>query len=190
HLKSKMAAGIAQNDAYLIDKIISTIDHMSDTVERVVDFAHPIEPGRRPIDINRLVEDSIQVLEPQIATNNISVKLDLCMSGAVGMLDEASVRSALLNLIINAVQAMPAGGDLTINTGKHNGSLHIKIVDTGCGIAEERLVSIFEPFNTTKSRGLGLGLSYAKKVINEHHVTIAVTSQTGKAPCVEDVVRG
>ena len=82
--------------------------------------------------------------------------------------------------MLNAVQAMPDGGRLTLTTGADAGILWLLVSDTGSGIAPERLKHIFEPFNTTKSRGLGLGMSYAQKMIELHGGRISVESQVGE----------
>jgi PAS domain S-box-containing protein len=185
HLKSKIELGLAAGETTLIDKIVDTVDHLSDTVERVLDFARPIGQARGPVDLNRLVADAIRMLESQIRAGNIALKTDLCRGVTVAMLDEPSLRSALLNLFLNAIQAMPGGGDLRISTIREDGWIQLRVTDTGCGIDEERLGSLFEPFNTTKSRGLGLGLPYSKKVIDEHGGQITVESQKGTGTCVE-----
>ena len=185
HLKSKIELGLAPSETTLVDKIVDTIDHLSETVERVLDFAHPIGQARHPVDLNRLVDDAIHMLESQIRANNIVLKTDLCQTGSVGMLDEPSIRSALVNLILNAIQSMPGGGDLGISTFRQDRWIQLIVSDTGCGIDEERLETVFEPFNSTKSRGLGLGLPYSKKVIDEHGGRISVESQKNRGTRVE-----
>jgi two-component system sporulation sensor kinase A len=185
HLKSKIELGLAPSETSLVDKIVDTIDHLSETVERVLDFAHPIGQARRTVDLNQLVDDAIHMLESQIRANNIVLKTDLCQTGTVGLLDEPSIRSALLNLILNAIQSMPGGGDLGITTFRQDGWIQLMVDDTGCGIDEDRLETVFEPFNSTKSRGLGLGLPYSKKVIDEHGGQISVESQKNRGTRVE-----
>jgi signal transduction histidine kinase len=101
------------------------------------------------------------------------------------MLDEASIRSATLNLMLNAVQAMSTGGRLTISTGTNDGNLWMTIRDTGAGMTPEQIKQIFEPFNTTKSRGLGLGMPYAQKVIQQHGGQIVVESRPGNGTQVK-----
>ena len=81
--------------------------------------------------------------------------------------------------MLNAVQAMPAGGMLTISTGRDDGNLWLAIRDTGTGMSPEQIKQIFEPFNTTKSRGLGLGMPYAQKIIQQHGGHIVVESRPG-----------
>ncbi len=96
-----------------------------------------------------------------------------------GQLDESSIRAALINLILNAVQAMPEGGRLGVTTTRGAMSLQLEITDTGVGMSAEQAEQIFEPFYTTKSQGLGLGMSYAKRIIEQHRGTISVESRPG-----------
>jgi signal transduction histidine kinase len=96
------------------------------------------------------------------------------------MLDEPSIRATTLNLVINAVQAMPAGGHLTISTSTNGDKLLMVISDTGTGMTPDEIKRIFEPFSTTKSRGLGLGIPYAQKIIQQHGGQIVVESQPGQ----------
>jgi len=112
--------------------------------------------------------------------DSIETKLDLDSSPVTGMLDEPSIRATTLNLVLNAVQAMPAGGHLTISTSSSEGKLLMLISDTGSGMTPDQIKQIFEPFNTTKSRGLGLGMPYAQKIIQQHGGQIVVESQPGK----------
>jgi two-component system NtrC family sensor kinase len=99
-------------------------------------------------------------------------------------LDEASVRSALINLVLNAVQAMPGGGTLTVRTKADGGSTLVEISDTGVGMSEEQVRNIFEPFYTTKSQGLGLGMSYAQKVVEQHGGSVGIESSPGAGTTV------
>jgi signal transduction histidine kinase len=101
------------------------------------------------------------------------------------MLDEASIRAATLNLVLNAVQAMSSGGQLSISTRKTGDKLSMEIKDTGPGMSPDRIKEIFEPFNTTKSRGLGLGMPYAQKIIQQHGGQIIVESELGKGTQVK-----
>ena len=176
HLKAKVAGKLADSEVQLIDKITDTINHLTSTTEQILNFARPINLAPRPIDLNGLIGDVVQLLKSQMAANGIEARLELCGSSLTGMLDEASIRAALLNLVLNAVQAMPGGGTLSITSGVAGGMLWLVIADNGSGIADEHVKHIFEPFNTTKSRGLGLGMPYANKVIEEHGGKIAVRS--------------
>lgn len=179
HLKTKVAGAVAPSEVELIDKIIDTINHLTSTTEEILNFDRPVRLAPEWVDLNRLTGDVIQLLRSQISANGVDVKLGLGSPHLMGMLDPASVTAALLNLVLNAVQAMPDGGRLTITTGSEGKMLWLVVSDTGSGIAGERLKHIFEPFNTTKSRGLGLGMPYAQKMIGQHGGSISVESQLG-----------
>jgi two-component system sensor histidine kinase HydH len=180
HLKSKVAGDVADGEVELIDKIIDTINHLTSTTEQILNFARPVKLTPQWVDLTKVTADVIQLLKSQITANGIETKLDLCTSNLTGMLDEASISAALLNLVLNAVQAMPDGGRLTITAGADGGALWLVVSDTGSGITQEQVKHIFEPFNTTKSRGLGLGMPYAQKIIEQHGGRISVESQLGE----------
>lgn len=180
HLKSKVAGKLPDSEMQLIHKIIATINHLTSTTEQILNFARPVTLAPQRVDLNGVVPDVIQLLESEITTSGIDTKLELHDSPVAGMLDEASIRSASLNLILNAVQAMPHGGRLSVSTGADSRKLWMVISDTGSGISPDQIKHLFVPFNTTKSRGLGLGMPYAQKVIEQHGGKISVTSRQGE----------
>jgi signal transduction histidine kinase len=186
HLKNKVAGKLTESEVTLIDKIIDTINNLSNTAEQILDFARPIRLAPRSVDLNRVMTDTLHLLEPQIAANRVSVELNLAQPGATGMLDAASLRAALLNLLLNAIQAMPGGGKLTVSTEcLAGGTLSLKIADTGSGMTEEQVRNVFEPFYTTKSQGLGLGMPYAMKIIEQHHGEIKIASRQHQGTTIE-----
>ncbi|MDX6696234.1 MAG: hypothetical protein QOF02_3837 [Blastocatellia bacterium] len=185
HLKNKVGDKLADNEVILIDKIIETINHLSNIAEQVLNFARPVALTLQPIDLNRVLTDIVHLLEPQIAANKVKVTLQLTEAGAVGTLDETSIRAALMNLSLNAIQAMPDGGELTITTETRRDKLAVSIKDTGVGMREEQLKNVFEPFYTTKSQGLGLGMPYARKVIEQLQGDIKLQSRQSQGTMVE-----
>jgi signal transduction histidine kinase len=122
----------------------------------------------------------LKLLRLQISANGIKVEFDCDDSNPTAMLDEACMRAALLNLILNAVQAMPTGGTLSITSATVGETISLVINDTGSGMTEERVKKIFEPYNSDKVGGLGLGMPYAKKIIEEHGGKIGVESRPGE----------
>ena len=180
HFKEKVGWKLADGEVQLIDKVIDTVNQLTSTTEQILNFARPVKLARTRVELKDVVDDVVQLLDSQLRTNGIEVKLVHHDSNTSGMLDQASIRAALLNLVLNAVQAMPDGGQLSITSSTSAGILRLMIDDTGSGIDEERVKCIFEPFNTTKSRGLGLGMPYARKIIEEHGGKIAVESIVGE----------
>ncbi len=180
HLKGKLDGKVSPGDAELVDKIIETINHLTATTEQILNYARPVTLALKTVDLNNVARDVIQLLSTEISAHNVETELEFDSSPVAGMLDEASIRAATLNLVLNAVQAMSTGGSLTISTGRDGKKMWMEIKDTGAGMSPERIKQIFEPFNTTKSRGLGLGMPYAQKIIQQHGGRIEVESRQGK----------
>ncbi len=180
HLKSKITGKIPAGEEALVDKIIDGIDRLSDTSEQVLSFARPITVMLSPMELNRIITASLALVEPQLSAKKIKVELNLSESGARSLLDEAAMRSTLINLMLNSIQAMNEGGELKVSTTTGDHGLLLEIADTGCGMTEEQAKHIFEPFYTTKSQGLGLGLYFATTVIEQHGGSIEAKSQAGK----------
>jgi two-component system, NtrC family, sensor kinase len=184
HMKTKLADRMSATELELADQIIQTINHLSQTVEQIVNFARPLSLERRPVDLNRVVTDLLQLLGPQLAGARVEPRVELSDEEMRGRLDESSLRSALTNLIINAAQAMNGGGRLSVKTLREGDRLRVEIADTGVGMSREQVAKMFEAFYTTKARGLGLGMPYAKKVIEEHGGEIGVESSPGAGTLV------
>ena len=183
HLKSKIGNS-AESEATLVEKIVETINHLIGTVERILGFARPVTLTLRAGNLNRIVTDVVELLRPQIVANRVDVRLSLSAREACAMIDESSMRGALMNLILNAIEAMPDGGRLRIASETTEEMLRLEITDSGGGISEEEAKNIFEPFYTTKSQGLGLGMPYARKIIEQHGGTISLISQPGQGTTI------
>jgi len=183
HLKSK-ADKFSESEASLVDKIVDTINHLIRRVEQILNFARPVSLTLRPGDLNRIIHHVLDLLRPQLTANKVEVRFSPAEETASAMLDESSMRGALMNLILNAIEAMQQGGTLSIAI-KHTGeTLRLEIADTGPGIAEEEAKNIFEPFYTTKAQGLGLGMPYAKKIIEQHGGTMSLQSRIGEGTTI------
>jgi signal transduction histidine kinase len=178
HLKSK-AENFSENEIYLVDKIVDTINHLNSRVEQILGFARPINLTVRSENLNVMINDVLDLVQPQIAANKIEVRLALEQQSVYVRVDQSSMRGALLNLILNAIEAMPAGGTLSIAINQTGDTVRLDLTDTGRGIEDEEARKIFEPFYTTKAQGLGLGMPYAKKIIDQHGGTISLSSRLG-----------
>ncbi len=178
HLKSK-ATNFSETETYLVDKIVETIQHLANRVEQILNFARPVNFTPSSGNLTEMINDVLELLRPQLTANNVEVRLTTDQT-TDGMFDDASMRGALMNLIKNGVEAMPDGGTLTIAVNRTSDTLQVDIADTGVGIGEEDAKKIFEPFYTTKTHGLGLGMPYAKKVIEQHGGLISLSSRPGE----------
>jgi signal transduction histidine kinase len=187
HLKST-ASNFSESEAELVDKIVITINHLNSRVEQILGFARPVNFSTSKGDLNQIVSDILELLRPQVTANKVEVRLSPASEAAHVMLDEASMRGALMNVILNAIEAMPDGGVLSISVEQSDESLQLEVADTGRGIDEEQLNKIFEPFYTTKEQGLGLGMPYARKIIAQHGGTISISSQLGEGTTIRIVI--
>jgi signal transduction histidine kinase len=185
HLKTKVAGKLSEGEMDIVNKIADGIGRLTETTEQILSFARPINLALTTVNLNKVVSDTAQLLEPQAQAKKLRVNLELAEPALMGMLDEASIHAALMNLMLNAIQAMPEEGILTVSTSLKRGTLLITIEDTGKGMSDEQIKNVFEPFYTTRAQGLGLGMPYAKKVIEQHQGSIHVESQVGKGTRVE-----
>jgi PAS domain S-box-containing protein len=185
HLKSKVGDKLSESEMTLIEKILQNIDHLADTTEQILNVARPLNLTFQPKRIEPIVGDCLQLVESQISASQVEVKSDLAAAETIVLVDESSLRSALVNLLLNSIQAMPQGGVLTISSREHDSHLRLKISDTGRGMTIEQTEKVFEPFYTTKSTGLGLGMPFAKKIIEQHRGSIEVVSRPGVGTEVE-----
>jgi len=156
-----------------VDSITEEINVMNRIISDFLSFARPADLAISDVDLKKMIEHCIVTLVS--GRNNIHTHLDVEDLPAVKG-DEVLLRQAFTNLIQNAVEAMPSGGDLTIKSSTGD-FLEVTLSDTGPGIAEEMTDKIFLPFFTTKDRGTGLGLSLVQKIIVSHGGNISVDSR-------------
>jgi signal transduction histidine kinase len=134
-------------------------------------------------NINTLIGELVEFVRYELEEAGIACVLELDEQLPLSDFDERFMKQALLNLIKNAIAAMPDGGRLTIRTEATDAEIQIAISDTGVGISEENLSKIFEPYFTTKEAGSGLGLTLVFKIIREHKGEVAVKSREGEGAC-------
>ncbi|MGH9219818.1 MAG: sensor histidine kinase, partial [Vicinamibacterales bacterium] len=137
---------------------------------------------RVPVDLNGVVSDVLALLEHQLEAASIKVRRDFASPGVVVNGMEHKLQQVFLNLFLNARDAMPKGGWLSVRTREEGGQAVVEVADTGNGIAPEHLARIYDPFFTTKAmgQGTGLGLSITYGIVREHEATIQCDSTTGK----------
>ncbi|MCK5156790.1 MAG: PAS domain S-box protein [Spirochaetales bacterium] len=149
----------------------------------VVDFLFAVRPMDTRIkseDINKLSEDLIDFVKYELEENNIQIEMNLSPAVPKIEIDIKYMKQVLLNIIKNAIAAMPGGGILTISTFRKEDRVHLQIQDNGIGISDENMTKIFEPYFTTKDFGSGLGLTVVFKIIKEHGGEITLNSKEGE----------
>jgi two-component system sensor histidine kinase HydH len=173
----------APGSKHLAEIIITETGRLDNIVREFLDFARPKAPQYTKGSINDLIIKVEDFMQPEFAKNQVEVKNYLQPDLAPMDMDQNFLYRALLNLFVNAVQAMPDGGTVSVSTAqsmKEKNEVVITISDTGVGIAREKLPMIFTPFYTDKNRGSGLGLAIVKNIIEEHNGSITVESEAGK----------
>ncbi len=166
--------------------IVKTAKDGAKTVKRIQDFARQRrDHDFQLVDVRQLLLDAGEITRPRWKNRaeaaNIHINLDLeCDCGALIMGDESELREVFVNLVFNAVDAMPRGGVLTLAAKEIAGIVEISVRDTGTGMTEETRLRIFDPFFTTKDKlGMGLGLAVSYGIIRRHEGTVDVESQVG-----------
>jgi two-component system sensor histidine kinase AtoS len=161
---------LADNDREVLLKVLSEIKRLELLIKALLNFAKPPKPQFSLVDIQAILESvtSFSLKNPDFASIRVLRQYDECFPKT--MADPMQLQQVFMNLILNAVEAMPHGGTLELKTfhDKATQSLQIMISDTGDGIGDEMKDKIFQPFFTTKSKGTGLGLAITKRLIEQH----------------------
>ncbi len=173
--------GVAADDPKLefAEILIREVDRLNKVLEDFLRFARPapVEHGR--FSPNAVVNDVLELTRQQAARNQIKVQVALDDDIEIPGLGE-QIKQALLNLVLNALQAMPDGGLLEVSSKILNNEIHIKVMDDGPGIAPEDRERIFNPFVTTRDSGTGLGLAITQRIIRGHEGYIVLNSTPGQ----------
>jgi signal transduction histidine kinase len=130
--------------------------------------------------INQVIQELLAFVRPELDQAGVRIESNLSPSVPTLRMDPRYIKQALLNLIKNAVAAMPEGGVLRIETRKSGEEVQLKLSDTGTGIPEQIMDKIFEPYFTTKPFGTGLGLTIVFKIVKEHFGDVSVSSREGE----------
>jgi signal transduction histidine kinase/putative methionine-R-sulfoxide reductase with GAF domain len=168
--------------------IVEEIHRLEHILSNVLDFTKTGAPKKTLGDINRLIRETLATMEGNIASNGVVVVLDISEGPLELNYDEAQIKQVIINLIQNAINAMPEGGALEIKTVSGEQDVRIEIRDTGVGIPPQHLDNIFEPFFTTRGNGTGLGLSISHRIVQNHGGKLDITSKEGKGTTVTIVL--
>jgi len=160
--------------------IIEEVERLERYLRDTLTFMRPHVPVFRLSDPNKLVQETFQMMNPEIEAGSVEIELGLMESPPMVELDPEQIRQVLLNIFRNAVEAMPDGGLLSVTSRRDGDYFTYSIADTGVGIDKSNMEELFTAFFTTKSTGSGLGLAISSQIINNHGGSIGLSSQKGK----------
>jgi signal transduction histidine kinase len=170
---------------------------MTTIIKQLLDFARRRNPQKAPTDLQKLVDQTLDLLKPLCKKSNVKLVSSRADKSAVALIDAGQIQQVLTNLIVNALQAMPRGGKVEVDirrqrtcppedlAGSEGAYFCIDVRDEGEGVAEKNRPHLFEPFFSTKDvgKGTGLGLSIAYGIVRDHGGWIAVKSNVGQGSC-------
>ena len=157
------------------------VQRTSAIVFNLLDFTRPKEPNRKAVDLQKVIEESLSLIQNVARRNNIEVRQEMAPLPEVQS-DSAQIKQVFLNLLVNACEAMESGGVLTVRSWLTEGgrAVVVEVGDTGSGIPEEHLQKMYDPFFTTKGKGTGLGLSVVQGIVQRHGGRVEVETGTNR----------
>ena len=182
HLAGRHELPDADRQEYL-EMADEEMDRLMSTVRQMLDFYRPSAVDRKPTDINDLLARVLKLLNSQLADHNINVHQKFETEIPQVLAVDNQIQQVFFNLILNAMEAMTNGGDIFITTNQERKNVSVWIEDSGPGILEEQREEIFEPFVSSKDKGLGLGLTVSYGVVIAHGGSLTLVPPDGKGAC-------
>jgi two-component system NtrC family sensor kinase len=168
HLQLMAEEGLSQSNQAQVGIVQQELDRIAEIVQRLLEFQRPKRGRPSQQYIHSLLKDVLALSGKQLQQTGVIVNIDLDDDLAPVLAVGDQVKQVLLNLILNAIEAMPDGGDLTIRGTQSDGDVFVTFTDTGTGIASEDMDQLFEPFFSTKHTGSGLGLAISQEIVSNH----------------------
>lgn len=164
----------------LLTSIEDELQRIQRTVEHYLRFAHLPRVQLEPVLLDDMLAERLELMRPDLQKGQVKLELELAAGDAAIHADPAQLWQAVLNLVRNAMEAMPSGGELRVRTRAGDARVECVIEDTGSGMTSEARSQLFRPFFSTKSGGTGLGMALARQILQEHGATIECDSQVGE----------
>jgi signal transduction histidine kinase len=182
HLEQKLVRAADRDGADLAGKITATVDHLAAVVSEIAAFGRTPELRRTPTDVRALLDECVVFAKAKVARDDIEVSRGYDAECPPAPVDAREMRKALLNLVLNGLEALGPGGKLSVTTSyaPAERTITITVDDTGTGMSEATLARAFDLFFTTKPEGTGLGMALARSVITRHGGQLAVNSEVGQ----------
>jgi two-component system sensor histidine kinase HydH len=166
-------------DQQVAEIMIGEVERLNRVISQLLEFARPLKIEKKEVSLPELLEHSLRMIEDDAIQKNITIKKDIHTIPQSVWLDGDRLKQVLLNLYLNALESMDEGGSLIVSAYVDDKTLTLKISDTGKGIPDNEIGSIFDPYYTTKSSGTGLGLAIVHKIIEACEGQISVQSKLG-----------
>ncbi len=163
-----------------IELLVTEVERLNRSIGELLDYARPTQLEIAPVEIDAMVAKAVTLLRADALAAGIEIKEHYRSDGLQLAVDQDRLIQVVLNLGLNAVQAMARGGTLIVTTDREGGSVKISIVDDGPGIAAELIETVFDPYVTTKPEGTGLGLALSKKIVADHRGRLTLDSTVGR----------
>ncbi|NLZ18515.1 MAG: hypothetical protein GX087_12450 [Desulfobulbaceae bacterium] len=183
-LKSKFPGGSREQES--ADLLVQETERLNRTITEMLDLTRPSQLQLEPVDMAALLRQSLSLMQAELDAHGIVVQLDCDQPLPLIQGDSDRLRQVLMNVLLNAQQAMDEGGELAVRTSTTADQrwLNIQVADTGRGIAPELLPQVFYPYFTTRESGTGIGLAISQKIIMEHKGSIDIQSEPGQGTVV------
>jgi len=182
HLAGREELSVEDQREYL-QMASDEMERLMHTVRQMLDFYRPSALDRKPSDINELIDGVLNLLEKQLRDNNTSVHCDFAEGLPLVLTVKNQIQQVLFNLLLNAMEAMPSGGEIYITTIEEPDGVSVFVEDTGAGISGEIRTEIFEPFVSSKEQGLGLGLTVSYGVVTAHEGSLILLPPGDRGAC-------
>lgn len=173
-------------DQHISNIMIQEVDRLNKVVGQLLDFSRPVTITKKEVDARSFIENSVKIVEGQAKEKGISITTSISNNINTLRIDPDRISQVLLNLYLNAIEAMEKGGVLSVSLSRSTtpGEVQFQISDTGIGIPAENIDHIFDPYFTTKASGTGLGLAIVHNIIEAHNGEINVQSLWGKGTTI------
>ncbi|RME41101.1 MAG: hypothetical protein D6788_01950 [Planctomycetota bacterium] len=168
----------------IVTEILGQIDRLDATVKDLLQYARPTPPEAKKVALGPLVERVLRVLKEAPPLRNVRIVYEGASPDAVVYADESQLEQLLMNLTLNAAQAVESGGVVELRVVPRNGAVELTVRDTGRGMSPDTRRRAFEPFFTTKAKGTGLGLPICRRIVEVHGGKIELDSETGRGTTV------
>jgi signal transduction histidine kinase len=169
-----------QRSIHRLEVVQRETGRLREILDDFLRYAGKMELERKPTDLNDLLEELVDFFAPQAQLQRVQLRLRRDPGPLMANIDPKFIKQAVLNLMLNGVQAMPDGGELILSAKQQEGQARIDIIDTGSGIPPEAVANIFMAYYSTKRSGTGLGLAISQRIAREHGGSLNVQTEAGK----------